>query len=101
MHLTQHMSGRLIAVLRRLKPRTRDAQVAALVTAALVLMTVPQAFADLPSAGLDPGFRRPYHLDFRGGEKKIDPVGEGNHKTPPGAPEGSGAPLLYPLIPLP
>jgi len=66
------MSGRLITVLLRLKPRTRDAQVAVLVTAALVLMTVPQAFADLPSAGLDHGFRRLYDLDFTGGQKEFE-----------------------------
>src|SRR6266849_3086380 len=65
------MSGLLITVLRRL-PRTRDAQVAVLVTAALVLMTIPQAFADLPSAGLDHGFRRLYDLDFTGGQREFE-----------------------------
>src|SRR6202158_99517 len=66
------MSGLLIPLLRRLKAHARDAQVAVLVTAALMLLTVPQAFADLPSAGLDHGYLRLYILDFTGGQKEFE-----------------------------
>src|ERR1700693_4493845 len=85
------MSGLLIAVLRRLKPHTRDVQVAVLVTAAFVLLTVPQAFADLPSAGLDHGFRRLYDLDFTGGQKEFESWEKLNPENPMGpASEAAG-----------
>ena len=88
------MSGFLITVLRRLKPHTRDAQVAVLVTAAFVLLTVPQAFADLPSAGLDHGFRRLYDLDFTGGQKEFESW-EKLHPENPMGPASEAAGILF------
>src|SRR5216683_2785245 len=88
------MSGFLITVLRRLKPRTRDAQVAVLVTAALMLLTVPQAFADLPSAGLDYGFRRLYDLDFSGAQKEFESWERLNPENPMG-PASEAAGILF------
>ncbi len=88
------MSGLLITVLRHLKPRTRDAQVAVLVTAAFVLMTVPQAFADLPSAGLDHGFRRLYDLDFSGGQTEFESWEKLNPENPMG-PASEAAGILF------
>ena len=88
------MSGLLITVLRRLKPHTRDVQVAVLVTAALVVMTVPQAFADLPSAGLDHGFRRLYDLDFTGGQREFESWEKLNPENPMG-PASEAAGILF------
>src|SRR6267378_8288096 len=94
MHLTPHMSGLLITVLRRLKPHTRDVQVAVLVTAALVVMTVPRAVADLPSAGLDRGFRQLYDLDFNGGQKEFESWEKLNPDNPMG-PASEAAGILF------
>src|ERR1700674_5710868 len=88
------MSGLLITVLRRLKAHARDAQVAVLVTAALMLLTVPQAFADLPSAGLDHGFRRLYDLDFNGGQKEFESWERLNPENPMG-PASEAAGILF------
>src|SRR6202521_3362500 len=88
------MSGLLITVLRRLKPHTRDVRVAVLVTAVLVLMTVPQALADLPSAGLDHGFRRLYDLDFTGGQKEFESWEKLNPENPMG-PASEAAGILF------
>src|SRR6266849_4253285 len=88
------MSGLLITVLRRLKPHTRDAQVAVLVSAALVVMTVPQAFADLPSARLDRGFLRLYDLDFSGGQKEFESWEKLNPENPMG-PASEAAAILF------
>src|SRR4029077_7664900 len=88
------MSELLIAVPRRLKPRIRDVQLAVLVTAALVLMTVPQAFADLPSAGLDHGFRRLYDLDFSGGQREFESWEKLNPDNPMG-PASEAAGILF------
>jgi len=84
----------LIAVLCRLKPHARDVQVAVLVTAALVLMTVPRAFADLPSAGLDHGFRRLYDLDFSGGQREFESWEKLNPDNPMG-PASEAAGILF------
>src|SRR3981189_151935 len=88
------MSGLLITVLRRLKPHRRDVQVAVLVTAALALITVPQAFADLPSAGLDHGFRRLYDLDFSGGQREFESWEKLNPENPMG-PASEAAGILF------
>jgi hypothetical protein len=88
------MSGLLITVLRRLKPHTRDVQVAVLVTAAFVLMTVPQALADLPSARLDRGFLRLYDLDFSGGQKEFESWEKLNPENPMG-PASEAAGILF------
>jgi hypothetical protein len=88
------MSGLLITVLRRLKAHARDAQVAVLVTAALLLLTVPQAFADLPSAGLDHGFRRLYDLDFSGGQREFESWEKLNPENPMG-PASEAACILF------
>src|ERR1700730_14420592 len=88
------MSGLLITLLRRLKAHARDAQVAVLVTAALMLLTVPQAFADLPSAGLDHGFRRLYNLDFTGGQKEFESWEKLNPENPMG-PASEAAAILF------
>src|ERR1700720_447065 len=88
------MSGLLITVLRRLKPHPRDVQVAVLVTAALVVMIVPQAFADLPSAGLDHGFRRLYDLDFTGGQREFESWERLNPENPMG-PASEAAGILF------
>src|ERR1700674_2966172 len=88
------MSGLLITVLRRLKPHTRDVQVAVFVTAAFVLMTVPQAFADLPSAGLDHGFRRLYNLYFPGGQKEFESWEKLTPENPMG-PASEAAAILF------
>jgi hypothetical protein len=88
------MSGLLITVLRRLKAHARDAQVAVLVTAALTLLTVPQAFADLPSAGLDHGFRRLYDLDFSGGQREFESWEKLNPENPMG-PASEAACILF------
>jgi hypothetical protein len=88
------MSGLLITVLRRLRPRTRDVQVAVLVTTAFVLMTIPQAFADLPSAGLDRGFRHLYDLDFSGGQREFESWEKLNPDNPMG-PASEAAGILF------
>src|ERR1700731_2018808 len=88
------MSGLLITLLRRLKAHASDAQVAVLVTAAFVLMTVPQAFSDLPSAGLDHGFRRLYDLDFTGGQKEFESWEKLNPENPMG-PASEAAGILF------
>src|ERR1700686_3843483 len=88
------MSGLLITVLRGLKPHTRDVQVAVLVTAAFVLMTVPQAFADLPSAGLGHGFRRVSDLEFSGGQKECESGEKLNPENPMG-PASEAARILF------
>ena len=88
------MSGLFITLLRRLKAHARDAQVAVLVTAALMLLTVPQAFADLPSAGLDHGFRRLYDLDFGGGQREFESWEKLNPENPMG-PASEAAGILF------
>jgi hypothetical protein len=88
------MSGLLITVLRRLKAHARDAQVEVLVTAALTLLTVPQAFADLPSAGLDHGYRRLYDLDFSGGQREFESWEKLNPENPMG-PASEAAGILF------
>jgi len=88
------MSGLLITVLRRLGPRTRDVQVAVLAITAFVLLTMPESFADLPSAGLDHGFRRLYDLDFTGGQKEFESW-EKLHPDNPMGPASEAAGILF------
>jgi hypothetical protein len=57
-------------------------------------MTVPQAFADLPSAGLDHGFGRLYDLDFTGGQKEFESWEKLNPENPMG-PASEAAGILF------
>ena len=57
-------------------------------------MTVPQAFSDLPSAGLDHGFRRLYDLDFTGGQKEFESWEKLNPENPMG-PASEAAGILF------
>jgi hypothetical protein len=59
-----------------------------------VLLTVPQAFADLPSAGLDHGFRRLYDLDFSGGQREFESWEKLNPENPMG-PASEAAGILF------
>ena len=62
--------------------------------AALVLMSVPRAAADLPSAGLDGGFRRLYDLDFTGAQKEFESWEKLNPENPMG-PASEAAGILF------
>jgi len=93
-HLMLHMFGyRLPHVLFRLGPRDKGVQVAVL-AAFILLMTVPQAVADLPSAGLDGGFRRLYDLDFTGAQKEFESWEKLNPENPMG-PVSEAAGVLF------
>jgi hypothetical protein len=59
-----------------------------------MLLTVPQAFADLPSAGLDHGFRRLYDLDFGGGQREFESWEKLNPENPMG-PASEAAGILF------
>jgi hypothetical protein len=88
------MSGfRLIRVLPRLGPSAKGIQVA-LLAALVLLMTAPQAVADLPSAGLDRGFRRLYDLDFTGAQKEFESWEKLNPENPMG-PASEAAGILF------
>src|SRR5258708_19707938 len=94
------MLGRLITLLLRLKPCAKGIQVA-LLAPLLLLMTVPQAVADLPSARLDRGFLRLYDLDFTGAQKKFqawEKLKPENPQTPARPPPGH---FLYSFFPPP
>ncbi len=66
-----------------------------LATAAfLLLLIVPPAFADLPSAGLDRGFRRLYELDFAGAQKEFESWEKLNAGNPMG-PVSEAAGILF------
>jgi hypothetical protein len=60
----------------------------------VLLMTVPQAVADLPSAGLDRGFRRLYDLDFTGAQKEFESWEKLNPENPMG-PVSEAAGVLF------
>jgi hypothetical protein len=60
----------------------------------LVLMTVPRAFADLPSAGLARGFLRLYDLDFTGAQKEFESWEKLNPENPMG-PASEAAGVLF------
>jgi len=93
-HLIQHMSGRrLTALLFRLKPPAKGIQFAILTTLVL-LISIPQASADLPSAGLDRGFQRLYDLDFTGGQKEFESWEKLNPENPMG-PASEAAGILF------
>ncbi|MGD0508596.1 MAG: hypothetical protein ABSA27_12410 [Terriglobales bacterium] len=62
--------------------------------AALVLVSVPQAIAALPSAGLDGGFRRLYDLDFTGAQKEFEAWEKLNPENPMG-PASEAAAVLF------
>lgn len=57
-------------------------------------MTVPQAVADLPSAGLDRGFQRLYDLDFTGAQKEFESWEKLNPENPMG-PVSEAAGVLF------
>jgi hypothetical protein len=90
----QHMFRcRISCVLLRLGPPAKGIQVAVLATF-ILLMTVPQAIADPPSAGLDPGFRRLYDLDFTGAQKEFESWEKLNPENPMG-PASEAAAILF------
>jgi hypothetical protein len=57
-------------------------------------MTASQAVADLPSAGLDRGFRQLYDLDFNGGQKEFESWEKLNPDNPMG-PASEAAGILF------
>jgi hypothetical protein len=59
-----------------------------------MLITVPQALADLPSAGLDRGFLRLYNLDFNGAQKEFESWEKLNPDNPMG-PVSEAAGILF------
>jgi hypothetical protein len=59
-----------------------------------MLMTVPQAVAALPSAGLDHGFVRLYDLDFSGAQKDFESWEKLNPENPMG-PVSEAAAILF------
>jgi hypothetical protein len=86
---------RLITVLLRLGPRAKGIHGAVLVATTLVLlMTVAQAAADLPSARLDRGFLRLYDLDFSGAQKEFESWEKLNPENPMG-PASEAAGILF------
>jgi hypothetical protein len=87
------MSARgLITLLLRLAPQAKGIGAALLVTAVfLLLIGVPQAFAQLPSTGLNRGFLRLYDLDFGGAQKEFESWEKLNPDNPMGpASEAAG-----------
>ena len=60
----------------------------------MLMMSVPQAVADLPSAGLDGGFRRLYDLDFSGAQKEFELWEKLNPDNPMG-PASEAAAILF------
>jgi len=57
-------------------------------------MSVPEAVADMPSAGLDSGFRRLYDLDFTGAQKEFESWEKLNPENPMG-PASEAATILF------
>ena len=93
-HRTGQMSGRrLITVLLRRGPGAKGI-VAALLATVVLMMTAPQAVAELPSAGLNPGFRRLYDLDFTGAQKEFESWEKVNPDNPMG-PVSEAAGILF------
>jgi len=62
--------------------------------AVLMLLTAAWAAADLPSAGLDRGFRRLYDLDFTGAQKEFESWEKLNPENPMG-PASEAAGILF------
>jgi len=60
----------------------------------VLLMMVPQGFADPRSAGLDRGFRRLYDLDFTGAQKEFESWEKLNPENPMG-PVSEAAGILF------
>jgi len=87
------MSGRLITRLSRLKPHAKGIQIT-LLAVLVLLMTASRAVADLPSAGLDRGFRQLYDLDFNGGQKEFESWEKLNPDNPMG-PASEAAGILF------
>jgi hypothetical protein len=87
------MSGRLITRLSRPKPHAKGIQIT-LLAVLVLLMTASQAVADLPSAGLDRGFRQLYDLDFNGGQKEFESWEKLNPDNPMG-PASEAAGILF------
>jgi len=67
---------------------------ATLLTATVLLPAVSQASAELPSAGLDRGFRRLYDLDFSGAQKEFEAWEILNPENPMG-PVSEAAGILF------
>jgi len=59
-----------------------------------LLLNIPQACADLPSVGLDSGFRRLYDLDFAGAQREFQSWEKLNSENPMG-PASEAAGILF------
>lgn len=91
-HLIWHMSGyRIIRDLPRLE---RCVEGIASLACLLLLVAVPGAFAELPSAGLNRGFLRLYDLDFSGAQKEFESWEKLNPDNPMG-PASEAAGVLF------
>jgi len=66
----------------------------AVIATIILLMTVPPAAAELPSAGLDRGFVRLYDLDFRGAETEFESW-EKLHPENPMGPVSEASAVLF------
>jgi hypothetical protein len=80
-------------ILLRTVRRATGVQIA-LLTALLLLTTAPRAVAELPSVGLDAGFRRLYDLDFTGAQIEFKLWEELNPENPMG-PASEAAGILF------
>jgi hypothetical protein len=99
LHLIQNMAGcSRNNVVFRIGPGVRTAQ-AVLLAALVLLPSASRALADLPSvdlpsAGLDCGFRRLYDLDFSGAQKEFEAWEKSNVESPMG-PASEAAAILF------
>jgi hypothetical protein len=86
---------RLVTFLLPRGRRAKGIRPALLVTATLLLLiSVPLAVAELPSAGLDRGFLRLYDLDFSGTQKEFESWEKLNPDNPMG-PASEAAGILF------
>ena len=84
----------MIRVLHRVGRQANRSWVALLVVAALLLLAIPRAGAELSSAGLDRGFLRLYDLDFGGAQKEFESW-EQLHPENPMGPASEAAGVLF------
>jgi len=84
----------MIRVLHRVGRQANRSWVALLVVAALLLLAIPRAGAELSSAGLDRGFLRLYDLDFSGAQKEFESW-EQLHPENPMGPASEAAGVLF------
>jgi len=82
-----------MSVLLRLRTRAKPMQ-AVLCTALALLTMVSQAVGSLSSAGLNPGFRRLYDLDFTGAQREFESWEKVNPDNPMG-PVSEAAGILF------